>query len=66
MTINIEHTFETCAHVHYFPGNFLVDYDRQTLNNLAEMITEAIIKHNFEQALVYDTHGHSLMVVTRT
>lgn len=66
MTINIEHTYETCAHVHYFPGDFIVNYDLQTLNNLAEMITEAIIKHNFEQATAYDTRGHSLMVITRT
>lgn len=66
MAINIEHTYETCAHVHYFPGDFVINYDLQTLNNLAEMITEAIIKHNFEQALAYDIHGCSLMVVTRT
>ena len=66
MAINIEHTFETCAHVHYFPGDFIVNYDLQTLNDLAEIITEKIIKHNFEQAIADDTRGHSLMVVTRT
>ena len=66
MASNIEHTYETCAHVHYYPGDFTANYDPQTLNNLAEMITETIIKHNFEQALAYDMRGHSLMVVTRT
>ena len=66
MAINIEHTYETCANVHYFPGDFIVNYDLQTLNNLTEMVTEAVIKHNFEQAIVYDTRGHSLMIVTRT
>ena len=66
MAINIEHTYETCAHVHYYPGDFTVNYDCQTLNNLAEIITEAVITHNFEQAIAYDTRGHSLMTITRT
>lgn len=66
MAINIEHTFKTCACVHYFPGDFTMNYDLQTLGDLAEMITEAIVKHNFEQAIAYDLRGHSLMVVTRT
>lgn len=66
MAINIEHTYETCAHVHYFPGDFIVNYDLQTLSDLAEMITIAVVKHNFEQAIAYDMRGHSLMVVTRT
>ena len=66
MAINIEYTFETCAHVHYFPGDFIMNYDLQTLGDLAEMIAEAIVKHNFEQAIAYDLRGHSLMTVTRT
>ena len=66
MAINIEHTYKTCAHVHYFPEDFIINYDPQTLSDLAEMITEAIVKHNFEQAIAYDARGHSLMVVTRT
>ena len=66
MAINIEHTFETCSHVHYFPGDFIVNYDLHTLSDLAEIITETVIKHNFEQAIAYDTRGHSLMNVERT
>jgi len=66
MAINIEHTFETCAHVHYFPGNLFFIYDLQTLDDLAETITETMVKHNFDQALAFDMEGHSLMVVTRT
>lgn len=66
MAINIEHTYETCAHVHYFPGDFTANYGLQTLNDLAEMITEAMVKHNFEQASAYDMRGHSLMTITRT
>jgi len=65
MVINVEHTYETCAHVHYFPGDFIVNYDRQTLNDLTKTITEAVVKHNFEQAIAYDTRGHSLMIITR-
>lgn len=66
MIINVEHTYETHASVHYFPGDFNVNYNRQTLNDLAKKITEEIIKHNFERAEAYDPRGQSLMVITRT
>ena len=66
MTINIEQTFKICAHVHYFPGNFIIDYGPQTLSDLAQVITEAMVNHNFDQAMAFDAQGHDLMTVTLT
>lgn len=66
MTINVEHIYKTHSSVHYFPGNFVVDYDPQTIPGLVTIITEAIINHNFEQATAYDPKGQTLMTITRT
>lgn len=69
MAINIRHTFNTRVKIYYYDGfdyNFH-SYTCGQMDDIAEMVSEKLIKHNFPHAHVCSVETDEiLMMIERT
>ena len=69
MAITIKHTYSTNVEIHYYTdsGYTLRCRDCGQMDDIAEEISEIVVKHNFKYADVCSAEtGEVLMVIERT
>lgn len=69
MAINIRHTYSTNVEICYYTeeGYALRSRDCGPMDDIAEQVSEVLVKHNFPYADICSTEtGELLMIVERT